>query len=118
MSAVLGLFESQYIKNIPLTVVRPGHQKRSFTNVEDTVKYCIFAYKKKINRQYAVFNKKSISILKLAKLFSKKIKFINQRKGERFNPKFAKEYRGIKIHHFNSPNTLKDYIKNFKTPNN
>ena len=37
MSAVIGIFENQYLKGIPLTVVSPGNQKRDFTHVYDIV---------------------------------------------------------------------------------
>ena len=35
MSAVIGIFEKQYLLGKALTVVKPGNQKRDFTHVED-----------------------------------------------------------------------------------
>ena len=35
MAAVIGIFENQYLLNKPLTIVKPGTQKRDFTHVED-----------------------------------------------------------------------------------
>ena len=43
MSAVMGIFEDQYSKNKPLTVVKPGNQKRDFTHVDDIIKGTILA---------------------------------------------------------------------------
>ena len=37
MSAVIGIFEEQFLNNQPLTVVSPGSQKRDFTHVYDIV---------------------------------------------------------------------------------
>jgi len=49
MSALIGIFESQYLENKDLTVVLPGTQTRRFTHVADTVLACYQAYKKKKN---------------------------------------------------------------------
>ena len=46
MSAVIGIFESQYKKKKPLTVVKPGTQKRDFTHIDDIVSGCYLAWKK------------------------------------------------------------------------
>ena len=37
MATVIGIFEDQYSKNKPLTVVKPGSQSRKFTHIDDTV---------------------------------------------------------------------------------
>ena len=47
MATVIGIFENQYKKKRPLTVVRPGNQTRRFTHIFDTVNICYEAYKKK-----------------------------------------------------------------------
>ena len=38
MATVIGIFENQYKKGKPLTVVKPGTQSRRFTHISDTVK--------------------------------------------------------------------------------
>ena len=45
MATVIGIFEKQYISNLPLTVVKPGSQTRKFTHIDDTIKACIYAWK-------------------------------------------------------------------------
>ena len=47
MATVIGIFEEQYKNNESLTVVKPGSQTRRFTHVNDTVKACYYAFKKK-----------------------------------------------------------------------
>ena len=47
MSTVIGVFEDQFRKKVPLTVVRPGSQSRRFTHINDTIKTCYYAWKKK-----------------------------------------------------------------------
>ena len=47
MATVIGIFENQYKKNLPLTIVKPGSQTRRFTHILDTVETCYLAWKKK-----------------------------------------------------------------------
>ena len=115
MSAVVGIFEKQYVDKKFLTVVKPGTQTRNFTHVNDTVDCILKAFKDTKNSHYAVFNKKFISILNLAKLFSNKIKLVEPRLGERFNSKIVSSYRGIMIEKYLSKNNIKDYILRFKS---
>ena len=72
MATVIGIFENCYIKNKPLTVVRPGTQTRRFTHIDDTVKICYEAWKK-INVHYSISNMQVYSILEVAKMFDLKI---------------------------------------------
>ena len=67
MATVIGIFEEQYKKKKPLTVVKPGTQSRRFTHVNDTVDACFYAYKKNKCRYYSISNKKSYSIIEVAK---------------------------------------------------
>ena len=76
MATVIGIFELLYKQNKPLTVVKPGSQTRRFTHIDDTIKAVFFAWKKNKNRHYSISNKKSYSILQVAKLFTNNIKFL------------------------------------------
>ena len=60
MATVLGIFEDQYEKNKPLTVVRPGTQTRRFTHIDDTIRTCITAWKKNLNKHYSIVARKNI----------------------------------------------------------
>ena len=71
MAAVIGIFEECYKKKLPLPVVLPGSQTRSFTHVEDTVKVCFEAWKKNKNSHYSISSKKSYSINQVANFFQK-----------------------------------------------
>ena len=110
MATVIGIFEDQYKKNKPLTVVKPGTQTRRFTHINDTVNVCYEAWVKNKCAHYSISNKKFYSIKEVAKMFDSKIKFLKARPGERFasaltnisqNSKIIKKYG--KLH-------LKDYI--------
>ena len=74
MATVIGIFENQFLNKKSLTVVRPGSQSRKFTHIDDTVRGCYIAWKKNLNRHYALSNNQSYSIMHVAKMFKAKIK--------------------------------------------
>jgi UDP-glucose 4-epimerase len=117
MSAVMGIFCQQYLDNKPLTVVLPGTQVRRFTHVKDTVEVCYNAWKENKNFHYSISSSKFYSIKNVAKLFSKNIKYIKQRDGERFKSTIVNSIRGNKIINLYSNRDLKDYINYFKKNN-
>ncbi len=84
MSAVIGIFETQYKKKKSLTVVKPGSQKRDFTHIDDIIRGCFLAWKKGKQNEYMLGTKKQYSILQIAKMFKTKIKYLPPRNGERF----------------------------------
>ena len=110
MATVIGIFEEQYKKKKPLTVVRPGYQTRRFTHVQDTVKVCFFAWKKNKCRHYSITNKKSYTILDVAKLFNSPIKFLPKRKGERYASKLTRMNLNNQVIKIYGKLNLKDYI--------
>ena len=75
MATVIGIFEEQFKKNKPLTVVKPGSQSRRFTHVKDTVEACYKAWKNDKCRHYSISNRKSYTIIEVAKMFNVKIKY-------------------------------------------
>ena len=110
MSTVIGVFEEQYKKKKPLSVVMPGTQSRRFTHINDTIKICFLAWKKNLCRHYSIKSKKSYSILEVAKMFNSKIKFLPKRPGERYASALTKMNLSNKIHKYYGKIKLKDYI--------
>jgi len=112
MAAVIGIFERQYLLNKPLSIVKPGTQKRDFTHVEDISIGTYLAAKKSNNAEFHIGCGKNYSIKEVAKMFNHPIAMIDERPGERFtglsNLKKAKRVLGYKPKH-----NLKTYIKNF-----
>jgi len=111
MSAVIGIFETQFKKKIPLTIVKPGSQKRDFTHIDDIINGCYLAFKKGKQKEYMLGTQKQYTILQIAKMFKTKIKFLPPREGERFGSSIpnnnAFEYLGYK-----SKIDIKNYINN------
>ena len=111
MATVIGIFEQQYKKNEPLTVVKPGSQSRRFTHVNDTVKACYYAWKKNKCRHYSISNKKSYSIIKVAQLFNTRIKYLPPRLGERYSSALTNMNLSNKVYKLYGKISLKDYIE-------
>ena len=113
MSAVIGIFEEQFISNQPLTVVSPGSQKRDFTHVYDIVEGFIKAGFYKKNQEYQLASGKLHTIMQVAKMFESKIKVIPQRPGERFSSKRDNLSKSKKELNFKIKYNLKKYIQDF-----
>ena len=113
MATVVGIFEDHFKRKKKLPVVRPGTQTRRFTHVFDTVKSCIFAWKKNKCKHYSISSKQSYSILKLAKMFRSKIRYFPKREGERFTSALTEMNLNNKIIRLSAKTKLKDYINNF-----
>ena len=114
MATVIGIFENQFKNKKKITVVKPGTQTRRFTHVDDTIFVCFEAWKKRESCHYSIYSKKSYSILKVAKMFKKDIKFLPARKGERYFSALTKISLNNKIKIRTGKIELKDYISNFK----
>jgi UDP-glucose 4-epimerase len=113
MATVVGIFEDHFKKKKNLPVVRPGTQVRRFTHVDDTVKACIFAWRKNKCKHYSIASKQSYSIIELAKLFRNKIRYLPKRAGERYASALTKMNLNNKIIRLSAKIRLKDYVNNF-----
>ena len=113
MSTVIGIFENCYLKKKPMPVVKPGSQSRRFTHIEDTINACYKAWKLNKSRYYSISNKKSYSIIEVAKLFNSKIKFLPPRKGERFASALTNIYASSKVYKSFGKISLKSYVTEF-----
>jgi UDP-glucose 4-epimerase len=113
MATVVGIFEDCFKLGKKLPVVRPGTQERRFTHVFDTVKACVFAWRKNKSKHYSVASKESYSILELARMFKSHIRYLPKRKGERFASALTKMNLNNKIIRLSAKIKLSDYINNF-----
>ena len=114
MATVIGIFERCIKKRKPLSVVKPGNQSRRFTHINDAIKVCYEAWKKKKSRHYSISHKKSYKIIEVAKMFSSKIVFLPKRQGERYASALTNMNLSNKVHKRFGKIDLKDYIKNLK----
>ena len=117
MATIIGIFENLYKSKKALTVVKPGNQTRRFTHVLDTVNICYLAWKKNRCLHYSIANKKSYSIIEVAKMFKSKIKYLPKRPGERYASALTNSILSNKVHKYFGKINLKDYINDFLKKN-
>ena len=117
MATVIGIFESLFKKKLPLTVVKPGTQTRRFTHINDTIDTCYRAWKLNKCRHYSISNRKSYSILEVAKMFKTKIVYLKKRPGERYASVLTGMNLSNKVHKKFGKIELKDYINDFLKQN-
>ena len=112
MATVIGIFEDQFKKKIPLTVVSPGTQSRRFTHISDTIDACYYAWKKNNCKHYSISHKKSYTIVEVAKMFNSKIKLLPLRAGERYASALTNMNLSNKVYKKFGKINLKDYVEN------
>jgi len=88
-ATVIAIFEQQYLKGGPITVVKPGTQRRDFTHVYDIVRGIHLAAQKGGGDGYLLGTNEPYSIQEVAEMFGMPIEYLPERQGERFQ---AKEY--------------------------
>ena len=113
MATVIGIFENQYKKGEPLTIVKPGTQSRTFTHVSDTVRVCYDAWKLNKNAHYSISHKNSYKIIDVAKMFKCKIKYLPYREGERYASALTNISINNRVFKRFGKISLKDYISSF-----
>ena len=113
MATVIGIFEHLCENKRPMSVVMPGTQSRRFTHISDTVNVCYEAWKKDKCTHYSISNKKSYSIIEVAKMFKSKIVYLKSRPGERFASALTKISQNNQIIQRYGKINLKDYISSF-----
>tara|TARA_B000000609_G_scaffold65852_1_gene49129 strand:- start:206 stop:823 length:618 start_codon:yes stop_codon:yes gene_type:complete len=118
MSTVIGIFEQAFKNKRPLPVVRPGSQTRRFTHIDDTIEICYLAWRKNKCRHYSISNRVSYSILDVAKMFKRKIKFLKRRPGERYASALTNMNLSNKVYKYFGKKRLKDYIDQIIDDNN
>ncbi len=77
----------------------------------------MFVFRQKKYKQYSISFKRSYSIIQIAKLFNHAIKFIPQRKGERYKSSVVQKNKGNKIINIKAKKDIKDYILHFVNNN-
>ena len=100
-------------KEISPYLLSAGSQTRRFTHIDDTINVCYLAWKKNLCRHYSISNKKSYSIIEVAKLFKSRIRYLPKRPGERYVSALSSRNLSNKIHKFFGEVKLKNYIDDF-----
>lgn len=76
-ATLIAKFEQDYLNHRPLTVVKPGTQKRNFTYVKDLINGLIMVGQKGQGDGYALDNPHKYSVIEIAEAFGGPIKYID-----------------------------------------
>lgn len=76
-ATVIAKFEQAYLKSEPLSVVKPGTQRRNFTYVKDLAKGIIMVGEKGSGDGYSLNNTKGFSIIEIAEAFGGQINYVD-----------------------------------------
>ena len=112
LAYLIGIFKTLFNKKLPLTVVKPGTQKRDFTHINDIVIGCYLAMIKGKQNEYMLCTNKSYSIFEIVKMFSSKYRFLKSRPGDRLRS-IVSNNNAKKILGFSAKIHIKNYIKDF-----
>lgn len=82
-ATLIALFAEKMRKGEPLTVVRPGEQKRNFTHVNDIISALTLVGEKGYGDEFGIGSPERYSVLEIAKLFDGQIEMIPERRGNR-----------------------------------
>jgi UDP-glucose 4-epimerase len=77
LATVIAKFEQAYLAGRPLTVVKPGTQKRNFTHVKDLAAGIILVGEHGNGDGFALNNTKAVSITQIAKAFGVPIRYVD-----------------------------------------
>jgi UDP-glucose 4-epimerase len=108
---LIGCLERMYLEGKPLTIVKPGTQERNFTYVTDLARGLIMVGERGNGDGYVLGNKKSVSVLDIAKGFGGDIEMIDGYPGRENSgdtPNKAREELG-----WDTTVDVLDYIKDF-----
>jgi UDP-glucose 4-epimerase len=110
-ATLIAKFEQSYLNNQPLTIVKPGTQKRNFTYVKDLARGMILVGEKGNGDGYTLSNQKEYSVLEIAQAFGGEIEYIDGQPGRTESgnaPNKARTELG-----WETTVDIMDYIKNF-----
>ena len=111
---VIAKFEQAYLKGEPMTIVKPGTQKRNFTYVKDLARGIIMIGEKGEGDGYSLGNTKAYSILEIAEAFGGEIKMVEGYPGRAASGDSPQKARELG---WDTTTDIMDYIADFKKKN-
>lgn len=111
-ATVIAIFEDQYIKGVPLTVVGDGKQSRDFTHIDDVCDGIMKVSKMKTNHEYFLRYGENFQIINVAKKFKAPVIHTEERPGERFTSEHFITDTESKLN-WKAKINLFDYIEKF-----
>ena len=82
-ATLIGIFKQQWLMKKPLTIVRPGSQRRFFTHIDDIVKGLVLVAMRGSGDGYGIGNPKKYSVAEVANMFGGDVCYLDERPGNR-----------------------------------
>ncbi|MEW7976989.1 MAG: NAD-dependent epimerase/dehydratase family protein [Candidatus Sedimenticola endophacoides] len=111
-ATLIALFSEKMRLGQPLTVVRPGDQRRNFTHVNDIVKGLIMVGENAFGDEFGIGSPESFSVLEIAQMFGGKIEMVPGRKGNRMLADVVTDK--TRALGWKPENSIKEYIERLK----
>ncbi len=111
---VIAIFADKYRQGEPLTVRRPGTQKRNFTHVFDIVNGLVLVGEKGEGDEYGLGNEEAFSILEVAKMFGNEVIWLEERPGNRMTSAVDTRRSRLELG-WEAKYKLRDYIETIKS---
>ncbi len=109
-ATLIALFNEKMKKGEPLTVVRPGTQKRNFTHIEDVVSGLVLVGENGYGDEFGIGSQDAFTILEIAEMFGGDVEMLPERKGNRMIADvFTAKTEALG---WKADRSIKDYIKN------
>lgn len=111
-ATLIALFKEKMKNNEPLTIVRPGTQKRNFTHISDIVNGLILVGENGFGDEFGLGSKEAFNIIEIANMFGGDIELLPNRQGNRMTADVVSskaEALGWK-----ATKSIKDYISKAK----
>lgn len=111
-ATLIALFKEKMRNREPLTVVKPGTQKRNFTHIDDVINGLILVGENGYGDEFGIGSPKSYSVLEIAQMFSGDIQMLPERQGNRMTADVVTEK--TEALGWKALNNIEDYIHEFK----
>lgn len=111
-ATLIGKFQQAYLNNQPLTVVKPGTQRRNFTYVGDIARGMVLVGEKGSGDGYSLGNLQDYSVLEIAEAFGGEVELIDGYPGRAESGQIGSRARD-ELGWETTVNIL-DYIREFK----
>ncbi|MCU0678318.1 MAG: NAD-dependent epimerase/dehydratase family protein [Candidatus Pacebacteria bacterium] len=80
---LIAIFADKFRQGLPLTVRRPGSQRRNFTHVLDIVEGLVLVGEKGDGDEYGLGHNEAYSIIEVAEMFGSPVEWLEERPGNR-----------------------------------
>jgi UDP-glucose 4-epimerase len=114
---LVAIFADRYRTGQPLSVRKPGTQRRNFTHVNDIVNGLLLVGEKGEGDEYGLGHHDSYSVLEVAEMFGGEIAYLEERPGNRQNSSADTKRARLELG-WEPKHNLPDYISELKSSTN